>query len=592
VRWIVITGFVLAWYAVNGYRVGTADHGLLTPMVDRLLDSNFLAGDYLYSTNHPTLLWYVYAPFFWALGTEWASFLMHVSCLIGLGYAVTYLARSLTNVGSSVAVSAIALTILVPIAQTFGALPTFDDLILPRVVSLAPLLVALGLAAKGRYAAGFALAGLVFNLHPTTAAHAAVLIGGLWLLSKPTTRRRFLEPLAFIGAALPLLLMLGFSGHGSQVSMPFPQAWLDLTAVSWPFHHFPQHFSLLQWIFGVVPWLFWLGSRSAIRSRAADAFMIATLVFCGIGFILINYLRVPQALAIHVFESTRFAHYIAAILVAAWVVKAFSQPTFLRAAPGLLAGLLTVLFSITGYDEWELGFAHALPLGVVLAGVGEFFASRTAPPSDAPGPLSRYSNAPLIAAAVAAVLTVSWLRLQERHRPMRFTIDASVVTEYGGPLADTSSTEMRDASGLNVMKWCRDNLSNEVLVAIPPVMFHPLASFRVVAKRRPFVTWKDGSEAAFSEAFAEEWKARITSITSSDVLAPLPPGNAFMPFLGKLDTAGREFQELDEARLRTLRDRYGVTHVLRNSDSAALHFPLLYEDSKYRLYTLAEQIQE
>lgn len=586
--YLVIPTFLVLWYVLNGYSVGVGDHGLLTPMAQRVFDANFLEGDYLFSTVHPTLTWYLYAPFVWLLGYEAGFALLHLLCLLSLALGILALIRGLGISNRPFVVWAYTLALMVPVGSTFAGIETFDAVLLPRVVSLGPLLFALALASQGRFVLGFLTAGLVFNLHPTTAAHAAVLVGGVWLASGPRAPRRLLEPAAFFAGAAPLLALIIGSGDGGQVAAPYTEVWLQTVTSSWPFHHFPATFEAYSFMVGGVPWLLWLASRVAIRSRVADAVMISIAVFCALGYLFVHYLRIPQMVALHVFESTRFAHYIAAILVGGWFTRSFSEGSFVRAAPGIAAGTLYMAFLVGSYGVWEPGYAALLPLGIVLAALVQFSQQRE-PRTSEEAPKPRVGQLTVVVIGVQVLLAVAWLCAEGRQRPFSFSVDSSVVQTYRSLAMDRSSSDesARAKSGLTVMRWAQSGLPDNALVAIPPYMLHPLAGFRVIAERRPFVTWKDGSESVFSEAFAHEWRKRIAAVTTAPVLEPLPKGAiSWGDYYGPIKQAVTDFNALPAARLRALKFDFQVTHVLRAADAAALEFPLLYEDEAFRVYRL------
>lgn len=595
-RWpwcLLVPAFVVCWYLVNGYMFGIDDHGMLVPLADRAVGSNALAGDYLFDTAHPTLLWYAYAPFVWVLGQSWAYALLHLLCIAALGVAMVSLTRAIVGDERYLLVSALALAFSIPFAWTFAGIRIADSVLIPRTVSLAPLLWALALAVRGRFFAGFVVCGLVFNLHPTTASHGAFLVGCLWVLSKPFALRRLLEPPSFLLAATPMLGVTILLGAGSQVAMPYPQEWFDLTETSWPYHHFVMRFSTFQWFMGVMPWAAWLAARSNQRHRGADVLMLAIPLFCVLGYLLIHWVRMPQAVSLHIMESTRFANYVAMVVTAAWIVRGCSESSLPRALPGLIAGLAVFVHTVywvnpRAYDATTVSFAFLMLLAAMAAvqwWLNRISKDHPRPSGMAPGKLV----VPL--ACAAALLNLVWLR-GENPRPIHLDAESSLIQEfreYGWfhRLTYTDGATEREKSGIAAMHWVRDSLPKNAQVAVPPAFLHPFKSFRVVAERSPFVLWKDGGEVAFSEKFAYEWKRRIEAISSPEILLPFPPGQiewaAWQERVGDLMDA---FNTLSNERVLALKTEFAVTHVIRTTTSPALDLPLLYEDRAFRVYEI------
>lgn len=594
--------FTALWYLINGYRVGVEDHALLLPLAEHDLDPSHLAGDYFFSTTHPTFLWRVLAPLVDAVGVEVGYALLHALCVFGLGLAIVALARaSSRRDGPPLAdVSLLALALAAPMTWTFAGIPALDNLLIPRVVSLAPLLGAIALALRGRFFAAFALAGLVFNLHPTTAAHGAVVVGGLWLAARVPgllarlrggaagdvgVLRALLEVGAFFLAGLPMLLLTIGGGAGLRVQIPYRPEWYEISTVVFPYHHFPGRFPLLNWALGLVPWAAWLGARIAgVRSRGVDVVMVTIPIFCVIGYLLIELVRLPQAVTLHVFESTRFASYLAPILVARWALAWLAANDPRRAALGLAVAALYAAHTVYFSGHWEPEIAAALAplLLVAVALLGRRLGAGEGRPAAGRGRGTRLALAAAPAIALAAAPT--------RER-ITLTIEETIprqYEDYRSYLGEApAGASLDEASGLGVMRWAAAALPESALVAIPPGFLHPLVSFRLVARRRIFVSWKDGGEAFFSDAFADTWRARMERVGGEGVTRAFPPGTIdFWEWTARTEEAVRAFHALSEDQVRTLARDEGVTHVIRRADHP-LDLPEVFADRGFRVYVVA-----
>jgi hypothetical protein len=601
--------FTATWYLANGYRVGVEDHALLIPLAAREVDPTHLAGDYIVATTHPTFLWKLLAPAVDLLGLEPAYAAIHALCVFGLGLAIIALTGALfgrrrdrddRRVATATAdpdleaTTAVALALAAPSLLTLAGIQSLDNLLIPRVVSLGPLLYAVALGVRGRFVAAFALAGLVFNLHPTTAAHGAVLVGGLWLVARAPGFARALvgrrretdagvlrgagELAAFFVAGLPMLAAT-IVGGGLHVPFPYTQEWYELATVVFPYHHFLERLSPLVWLLGLMPWSVWLSARMAgIGARATDALMLTIPAFCALGYLLIEAVRVPQAIALHVFESTRFASYIAPILMARWILAATAELRARASLLGLAAGALYVLHVLylkaASFSLTIAGIALVLPC---LAVVG--------------GPLPRTAPSPRRARAVAGGLVAAVVLVSiTARKPVTLTVAESTVRDYRDLLsfmvpAPAEATE-REASGLEVMQWAEATLPADAVVAVPPGFIHPLVNLRVVGERAIFATWKDGGEAFFSAAFAATWRARIERVGGEGVTRSFPPGPiSFRRWIDRTNEAIDNFNHQPAPEFRALARDYGVTHVIRDA-RAPLDLPEIYSDRAFRAYRI------
>ncbi|MCB9705132.1 MAG: hypothetical protein H6711_24860 [Myxococcales bacterium] len=594
--------FTALWYLINGYRVGVEDHALLLPLAEHELDPSHLAGDYFFSTTHPTFLWRVLAPLVDEVGVEVGYALLHLLCVFGLGLAIVALARALAGRGAPRVgeTSLLALALAAPMTVTLAGIPALDNLLIPRVASLAPLLYAIALAVRGRFFAAFALAGLVFNLHPTTAAHGAVVVGGLWLAARAPALlarlrgtsagevgvlRALLEVGAFLLAGLPMLLLTIGGGAGFRVQFPFRPEWYEISTVVFPYHHFLGRLPLLNWVLGLFPWVAWLSARLAgVRSRAADVVMVTIPIFCALGYVLIEIVRLPQAVTLHVFESTRFASFLAPILVARWILGWMAAGDPRRAALAVAVAAVYGAHGVYFSAHWGPQPAALIAplLLVALAVIGRRLGAGAARPAS-----GRVWGARL---ALAATPAIALAALPGRDR-LTLTIAETIPRQYedyrfflGEAPAGAS---LREASGLEVMTWAADALPEDALVAIPPGFLHPLVSFRLVARRRIFVSWKDGGEAFFSDAFADTWRARMERVGGEGVTRAFPPGTIeFWEWVARTEEAVQGFHALSEDELRALARDEGVTHVVRRADQP-LALPELFADRGYRVYAVA-----
>lgn len=583
----------------NGYAFGLYDHAIHLPWLLRRLDPGFLRGDPLVEAAryHPSLFWALQAPLVRALPIEALYLGLHLASIALMISGTRALARAL-HPGAAGRWAALLAPLLVTFAHsTAAAIPSMDALVLNRTVALGPLLHALALSARRRHHAAFAVIGLSFLVHPTTATHAAVL-AGMVLLSgakDPEERRALLTaPLVGLACASPLLAVMLAERSAAGVPFPPPEVWIKNTLYTTYFHHYPSFWTWNYWIRPALPLLVLAGSLSYRRSRPTLAMVAGVLLCCAVEGILVERFHVPSALHLHLLEASRFLTFIAAAHGAGWIVERWRTPprSVLARAGVTVAALgfgLNTGPNVPGLIEARM--THPVAIALVLAGVAlDLAARRRAPRREAPEPWPPPPWAAPAAAAACAALAAGLMLTGLRARGLNVAFDElyrhpGVCAEHLAYQQGARPPQDRASCGVAVMDWAARSLPEGAVVATPPYFNHPLVALRYRARRAMVGTWKDGSEGSFSVAFAAAWEERMEAITGIPDLLDLPLDQLTTDHIERTRAATLAgYRRADAARFRELAARFGATHAVVEVGAPAPDLPLVYEDAFYRVY--------
>ncbi|AKQ64716.1 hypothetical protein A176_001628 [Myxococcus hansupus] len=560
--------FLGAWLLINGYEFGTLDHAIHLPYVLRAQAPDFLPGDPLVEagSHHPSLLWT------WlAWGTQWLPieplyFALHLASALGLFWGTVCLARALYPGRLGRWAAALAPAVMVAPKLTLTWIPTFDNHLLNRTLALGPELLALALAASGRFRAAFLLTGAVFILHPTTASHTALLVWFAALMDRRHHRALFTGPLFFLLGASPLLAQMLFRGSHGGVPFPAPEDWMHLNRLQLFFHHFPSTWTFEDNWERLAPLVFVLGAWQArVLPRAAAGFILGALVACIAGWVGLEWLHHPAALQLHLQQASRLMNFVAAVCGAAWVAKTWVWS--LRRPP--FAALALVAY-VLDYNP------AILILGLLALVLGR------GPERDVASP-PRWAPA----AAVFGIVASMWVTAQ--------------LLDWHVPAVQVRFDEL---PGSRVMAWSRENLPEDAVVVTPPYFTHAMAAYRYGARRQVLANYKDGSEVSFSMSFLRQWRERMEALCDCKPFDTAPDASSLQAWLSSQDAVLAGYRNADAARFLELARRFGATHaVVERSEQEEEHrmplppgatppavaqpdLPLLYQDDEFSVYRI------
>jgi hypothetical protein len=525
------------------------------------------------AAKHPSLFFPLMAWLSNAVPIEVVYFGAYLLSTFAMLFGLRMLGRSLWLPGAGwVFALVLAVAVLVP-RSVAGGLANFDPLFLPRVLSLGPLLIALALCVRGQPLLAFALTGLVFLFHATTAAHTAMLI---WMACAFCGRERLralvLGPLIFLLVASPLLIMIVAAG-GSGIPTPAPAAWVDAVKLQYPFHHFDTPFVVVvHALWGTLAVLMAiLCSQWKGAGRMLAGFLAGIWVLFAAGAVGNNLLRSPQTIQLHLFQVGRMLDYLALVSVV-WSVyacfrrsKLFGVAALLPALTYIFSALIVYLNDISGLPI-ALHFTRAsyVVLAIMLAGVLMMIAMRLTRPDGATMPEPRAAP-PLaktvgISALIVGIAVVVGIKASE----------SSAHWDHDG----TRHT------GYPMMRWADAHLPADAVVMIPPYLSQPVAAFRYFGRRRIVGSWKDGGEGTFDDAFQMRWAEYMRDVFE------LPMAVDPVDHPEMLERLNRDYHRMSTDEIAAVARRYGATHVVRESGAPPLLVPQLYRDRDYALYRI------
>lgn len=574
---VALIAFGAASAIANGYRFGVSDHAVHLPFLLRTVDPSYLAGDPAVDAlaHHPTLFWELQAALTSWIAIEDLYAAIHVASLAALHAGARALARALFPGDHGSWAVAITPALVVIGHVTLAGIVSMDAQVLNRTVSLGPLLYALALGARGAPLRGFAVAGLAFWIHPTTALHAAVLLGCVVWVPRASHRRvraAILGPLVFAIAASPLIVKM--AGHRSTMGVPFPgpPAWWDFVRQNMYFHIYPLD---VPWTVGPFAALyglvFFVVGRRFVPG-AARAYLIGIAVCCAAGFLGAGPLRIPQVVFLHLWESVRFLVFLAAACCAAWVASSWhgAGSRRARAAPALFALAFAIdLPFLIGSWHFSPPVFHVLTvssLGVCSALVYAARDARTAPPTRPP---PWWLGSGLVVAVALLHLAVG----PGDERPAVTSLHPGVIQHR---FADAPEDVALEA-------WCREHLPRGALVVLPlePGRF---LQFRYGARRAAFVTLKDGFESVFALDYNQEYRRRVEAVCDCEPFDLARYGDRVggdrlaMEFAVIRDGA----QHMTGDRARRLSREFGVTHLVVAASPPRTDLgEIVYRDPQY-----------
>ncbi|HEX2688708.1 MAG TPA: hypothetical protein VHN14_18930, partial [Kofleriaceae bacterium] len=553
------------------------DHAVHLPFLLRTLDPSYLVGDPAVDAlaHHPTLFWDLQAPLTSWISIEDLYVVIHIASLAALYAGARSLGRALFpgNQGSWAAAITPALVVIGHL--TLAGIVSMDAQVLNRTVSLGPLLYALTLGARGAHLRGFAVAGLTFWIHPTTALHGVVLLWcGVWVPRAAHRRIRaaILGPLVFLIAASPLIVKMASHRSTSGVPFPGPPEWWEFVHLNMYFHIYPFD---MPWIVGPFVLLYGLVFFAVGRRfvpSAARAYLIGIGVCCAAGFVGTGLFRIPQAVFLHLWESIRFLVFIAAACCAAWVASswhgAWNRRARVASALFALAFAMDLPFLVAWwqYSPWvHHGFAvTSLVVCCALAYVARN--ASTAPP---PRPPPWWLGSGLVAAVALLHLVVG----PSDARPALTSLHPGVIQPRFLDAPEDVALE----------SWCRVHLPADALVVLP-LEWSTLIHFRYGARRAVFVTLKDGPESVFSLDHNQEYRRRVEAVCDCKPFALARYGDhagrdrLFMEF----DVIKQGVQRMTGDRARRLFREFGVTHIVAAASQPLVDLgEIVYRDRQY-----------
>jgi hypothetical protein len=589
-RLLVPLAATLVGLLLHGYRFGVVDQDIYLPLVSKgLPDARFHPADVLFRADVSA-----YSLFWWAV--ERGEALLDLERLLALLYpicAFAYLAAigsAARAIGLGERASALATLLAacpLPVGGVYAdpgaaSIQTWNVYVTHRSAATAVSWASIAGALRGRWVPSLGLAGLVFSLHPVSAAPLLAAVGGLAVADR-AHRTRFgrLAPLALLAGAAPFAILRSGRTGGSSPFAPVDPAWLEIVRLRNPYAFLrswsPFAFAILL-LFAAAA-LVSAGLEAPLAGaarRRVRALLAGVAVLCAAAFPFTDLHPLAGAVQFQVYRGLAFPVLLAVLLFARGAVPALAGGPALGAAAAwtaaslvsfderlLLLGLLAMLLARARAGRpasamaW-IAFAASLAAvaGATVAG-GEW------------RPLTAGRLALCGGAALGAAFGALALRTEVPRRVGPIALAAGLLVAVGlVPLASPERRRRRfDWPGRpprdgweEVQAWSKRNLGR-ALVVVPPER----SGFRTGSLRSVLVGFKDGGAALLDREFAIEWRDRMKAI-------------------GAL-ADGEGYRRLGPADFDGLAERFGATHVVVEA-ARSLPGEAVHRNPEFAVYVL------
>ncbi len=510
-QWILVAPAIVGLTAASfwlfpGHTWLQADTQIYVPILERLWDPSVLAADPV--AQRPHVAFTIYDEVALGLrrltGLDFRTILTAQQLVFrSLGILGVFLIATALGLGASPALLAAAAfslgaTVVGPSVLTLEYEPV------PRGFAAPLVLLALGLAGRGRDLGAGVAATLAFLYHPPTAAAfwAVYFVLALWPSPPPVMARRIagLIPLA-LGTIL-LLVLSRLQPGISEPQMLFTRLDPDLeklqrwrASYNWITQWDPAWFRLYGLLFLLGLAAFWRLRRAGVfRTRTLLAWPVVDLEFFLVGLPLAGILCVP--LSYWLLDGMKWA-VIAQLQPARNLLYVMTLSSLLATAAAAKAGQARRWWESV---LWLLA-VYAIPTHTRLLQLDSAALAT---------PLGRRRTLLVLGMALCAAFA---LRATPRPRLLKTVLTALAV---GGPfLAIPSLGQVRNYPHLHhaeldeLAAWARSQTPPSAVFLFPDAgreLFPGI--FRAKALRTVYVDWKGGGQVNFLRGFAAEWWRR------------------------------------------------------------------------------------
>ena len=582
---------------IRGYSYGAGNHRFQLPMIFKAVKDSLYPNDYLFAFNHGNSFYYSFVAFFnQFMGIEHVLFFLYVIATFFYVLAVYKLSYYLFK---NKLIGYLAVLLLIIMKPSLGTDMTFRAITYHITLAIPILLFSLYFFLRQRYIWSFLLLGTGFNLHALSAFHLLALYGIYFIL-----RFTHINKLRYIlGAALffiitaPLILFSDTTSHSLFSADP---SWVSLLkgldfSHSFPFQWSAHHYliTIVLLVVGVLSYVS-LHRMTFFKSNKETHHNILTFcvgfIFLGImGVVFTQLYPIEFVIAAQLFRSTLFLSTLIVIYASAFMYHLFHSKcafaTYVSFA--LFASLffydyvaLYLLLPALVYLLYKKNVPYLKPVMIVGYGISvillllyslftQDYAILTA--------IMRHVSVPFIIFIVLCVLFYFFTFIPQRTFPQNYTSFILVLIVFSGASLywheDSFSEHFgypyvpSDNPWMNTMLWIEQETPETALFLIPPHR----REFRAFAKRSVYVE-TDSGPVYFSKDAADEWVTRLTRIGvhPSDITTP---------------TVQEAYRSLSAEDILVLAQEYGIDHVVYPLEPE-LDFPVLYENTGYRVYAL------
>lgn len=501
-----------------GYAFGLHNHSIQIPFLRWLKDPSLFPGDRCVEAMRG------YFSFFWpamAWLTHWLPlevtfFVGHVLTVAATYAAVFAIARRTFPVERRAAYLAVWLVL-------WGKSVVGEESLHWFYLGHTPVATAIGLwviwlATAGRWVTGFALAGVVFNVHAMQSAYLLLMLafalGAEW---GSAGKRVALAAAAYALAAAPGLWWMIRS---QALSAP---ADLDLLLRA----YFPAHFFASSFkgehlvgliVMAALLATCWIGLNRTPPVGRLCRMCAAILIMWLVGGVSDEWWPNAFVLKLHVFRASSYFCYLVLILFAGYLAAVWRRHAMGRLPPVAVLAV-TLALAVAGSSRWwavacllpflwSLGRGRSASLLAAFAAGTFFIVLRRF------GLLGGVEEMPIVhdeqvfwplLVALAAAIAAPLLRSGLRHVATTVTLIGLawlVAVSQASRVAEQHQSFRTQQSWFAVQRWAREHSDPAELFLTPP----DCEGFRVFSERPVVGEWKDGAAVLWDASYADYWR--------------------------------------------------------------------------------------
>ena len=587
---------VLTALPLLGYQFGVGNQVEQFPIIERLRDPHFIAGDF-YTDSAATFGPRYYYSLLLSVLKRIASFpvvVLLLTCAANLALVLVTFAAARTRLGATAAGAAIAAALAVANSSFPLGLAAYVRYESFQPASLAVPLSLLGfvwLSDGKRFAAVAAFFGAAL-FHPLIGPQAALIAFAACALADLAARRPIGSLLAYVpsGALFAALLFVawvlpGTSSQGGSLSseeffaiFPAFRSPHHYLGTTFPLSHYVQLAAFVAAMAVLVVQGRRVGERSDLRTRLIFATGIV-LVLCATSLVLVDGLHNRIAASAQIFRALLIVKWAGFVLFGAVAGRWLSsgRPLLMAAPFAVLVAtgaaqplvMLGVTLAVLLAERIPIGRRTEIALAaLLLVAVGGLTlqigareeAVRAALAGLSIGLLYLAPIALVPASAIAVLLTLALIAFGWFNRERNW-VDADIFQ----PTYQWADVKGDDA---DIARWAKANTPPGAVWITPP----QFEAFRLLAERPVVVDW---TSIPFQEDAMREWRRRIR-VVYGDV-----PGGGFVALQG----LERNYRSIRPERLAQLSVEFNAPFAVidRRTPWAGA---ILYENGAYKAVSL------
>lgn len=553
----------LAGTVLVGYRFGDSNHGIIVPILKRLMDPGLYPGDVMVATAEafPTVFYRALALLLPGPGSIPAAFFFLYVATMAATFAGIY---RIGRWAGGEAAGALAVLFAIPVRIGLAGEALYRPAFSHSHVASALAIWAIAWFLEGRRFLPLLVLSLGAYNHLLYSAYVLVpmLLVVVW-------ERRAAGPRRTLGLlAVVVLPLLPLAVWAAARGTPMTPEWLELLRLRSAHHSFPSAF--LSDLPGAAA-LLALGALAVSampleRRRLVAFFALGTAVLFALGTVFTEWLPTKAVLQLQPHRSWRFLMVLLQAVVAAGIVSGYREGGLARAVSAITGVLvfvpgLEVLLPVAVAIQATLGRPAAAPWARLAAAAVLLLVrgwGRRAPDAELLADLVSHLAAPLVmgVAALAVMIAVGRQVGGTARRALAAAAAAGALLWMGPQAYAMARVRWEGGGWREAQDWVRRSTAKDAVLLTPPRE----AGFRVFSERTVVGEWKDGTQQYFDDAFVREWGGRMQALR------------------------GDAYPSLSDDELLDLAARYGATYIVLPARPIRPGLVSVYRAKGYAVY--------